>query len=189
MIHYLCHRFSDIAYAHAPLFQQQAATLPALGLGAVQSALCTHIPYWDKASNSSGIQGCVPLLQHNQLKFYLSTDTTNRIEHQLGDGLVTTCNPTHLLPAEHDKCALATANVTKPQTVVFGDQILHAEQADDLTRILSVQKLGVQGTDIATSISLPALNGTKRTLWLLGDTPLGSYDPESCSRYTTLFLG
>ena len=64
----------------------------------------------------------------------------------------------------------------------IGNWQLSYTPAAELDKLLSIQRHGMLGTDIATTIPLPSPNGTKRTLWLLGDTPWGSYDEKSCAR-------
>eukprot|EP00656_Telonema_subtile_P013802 TRINITY_DN17016_c0_g1_i2.p1 TRINITY_DN17016_c0_g1~~TRINITY_DN17016_c0_g1_i2.p1 ORF type:complete len:1094 (+),score=263.27 TRINITY_DN17016_c0_g1_i2:74-3355(+) len=178
------HRFSDLAYSHLPLFKQAAASLPFLGLGAVQSALCTHIRYWDLAPNASAMAGCIPLLEHKDLKFHLPSPATSAHPKRLGDDMGTSCTAQLLRPEVQDRCAL---DVTAPKESFKSELAgvsMSASPATDLQPLLSIQQQGMLGTDIATSVRLPSPNGTTRVLWLLGDTPWGSYDSKSCVRKT-----
>lgn len=179
------HRFSDLAYTHAPLFKQTAATLPILGLGAVQSALCTHIKYWDLPSNASAMAqtqlGCNPLINAPALRFHVPSDVSNKVVQRLGDGMMQVCSPTHLSDEAQSRCALPVEPSANPAARI-GNWQLSYTPAPELDKLLSIQRHGMLGTDIATTIPLPSPNGTKRTLWLLGDTPWGSYDEKTCAR-------
>eukprot|EP00658_Telonema_sp_P-2_P048477 TRINITY_DN3687_c0_g5_i5.p1 TRINITY_DN3687_c0_g5~~TRINITY_DN3687_c0_g5_i5.p1 ORF type:complete len:1054 (+),score=180.25 TRINITY_DN3687_c0_g5_i5:410-3571(+) len=187
------HRFSDLGYSHLPLFKQSAGTLPALGLGVVQSALCSHIHWWTFGENASTLAstryGCNPLLDSRQLRFHLPSDEITAAVKQLGEGMVSTCSPPHLSHDTHSRCDLrveAQNHTGFTHTSTLAQFQLSTQPAPELQKLLGIHKQGMLGSDVAVSIQLPSNSNSSnnRTLWLLGDTPWGSYDEQACARET-----